>query len=57
MTEINYHHVYPIDDLKEHVLHGSKCWCKPKVDLDLDIITHNSMDERESFETGERKPS
>jgi hypothetical protein len=49
-------HVYPLNDLKEHVTDGpEQCWCQP---LETDgVIVHNSMDGREAFETGERKPS
>lgn len=48
-------HVFPNHDLREHVTDGSPCWCDPK---DEDgIVTHNALDEREKFETGERKPS
>jgi hypothetical protein len=46
-------HVYPIDDLREHSL--MDCWCGP---FDDDGITvHNSLDGREMYECGERKPS
>lgn len=54
MTEI--YHVYPENDLKEHLLDGCKCWCNPEEDED-GVIVHNSMDGREDFETGKRKPS
>lgn len=43
-------HVYPIDDLKPHVLEGDYCWCQPV--LEDDLIVHNSLDERESYEHG-----
>lgn len=51
-------HVVPINDLREHDLNGS-CWCKPALDNDYSypIWIHNSMDGREAFERGERKPS
>jgi len=49
--------VWPVDDLKPHVIDGRDCWCHPKYDEQDDILIHNSMDEREKFETGERKPS
>jgi hypothetical protein len=47
--------VWPIDDLKPHVIDGGPCWCEPR---DVDgIIVHNSLDGREAFEQGERKAS
>lgn len=47
-------HVLPINDLCEHE-ETETCWCKPR--YDEGVIVHNSMDGREHFETGERKPS
>ena len=47
-------HVYPVNDLKEHTT--DRCWCNP-TEEDGNILIHNSMDKREQFETGERKPS
>lgn len=47
-------HCYPVGDLREHEI-SEKCWCRPEwVD---GVIVHNSMDGREAFESGERKPS
>lgn len=48
------HHVVPIDDLREHESDG--CWCRPEDDED-GFTVHNSMDGREAFENGQRKPS
>lgn len=48
-------HVYPIGDLRPHEADGKQCWCHPTEDDG--VIVHNSMDEREKYETGERKPS
>jgi hypothetical protein len=50
--------VIPIDDLRPHK-EGPACWCKPRVEEceGGDIVVHNSLDGREKFETGERKPS
>jgi hypothetical protein len=52
-------HVFPVEDLRKHVTdQGFDCWCKPLPHEDDDsIVLHNSMDGREAFETGERKPS
>lgn len=45
-------HVYPIDDLFLHILLGTSCPCKPKIEqrfeeVDYILITHNSYDMRE----------
>ena len=52
-------HVHPIDDLRPHILPDSDddgpCWCQPEDDDGITI--HNSMDRRELYERGERKPS
>lgn len=49
-------HIVPVDDLYEHELMPS-CWCKPTID-DADFTAiHNSADQREKFERGERKTS
>lgn len=47
------YHVYPIDDLRDHVIEKD-CWCRPE-DVEGTIV-HNSMDGREDYETGKRKP-
>lgn len=54
-------HTSPTDDLYPHKLIGFDCWCHPLV-IDDEVgygtrVVHNSADEREKFETGERKPS
>ena len=49
-------HVVPDEDLREHVL-TKLCWCHPILDDDFDMISHNAMDNRELYETGERLPS
>lgn len=48
----------PVNDLREHHANGS-CWCKPTKDDEgkETVWVHHSMDGREAFETGERKPS
>lgn len=51
------YHVVPINDLRDHSMDSNKpCWCRPEMTED-GIIVHNSMDQRELYETGERKPS
>jgi len=49
-------HVVPVDDLKEHDLR-SECWCYPDLHEDERMVVHHSADNREDFETGQRKPS
>ena len=46
-------HIVPVDDLREH--EPASCWCSPTVDNE--VVIHHALDEREKFETGERKPS
>jgi hypothetical protein len=57
LTDTNILHVYPIGDLKEHDKKGTKCWCQPDVEYigDGALVTHNSADGREAYETGRRK--
>jgi hypothetical protein len=49
-------HVVPVDDLREHDLMPD-CWCDPAVDHISLVAVHNAADQREKFESGERKPS
>jgi hypothetical protein len=53
-------HVVPVDDLREHSTDKDvPCWCDPKIDHytgAASVHVHNSLDEREKYETGERKP-
>jgi hypothetical protein len=49
-------HIIPNDDLYEHELMPT-CWCKPTIYEAEFIAVHNSADQREAFERGERKPS
>ena len=48
-------HVYPINDTRAHTVEN--CWCNPTEDDEDAILIHHSEDQREAFETGERKPS
>ena len=45
-------HVLPREDLRQHI-ESVDCWCEPIIENN--IIIHNALDEREKFETGERK--
>lgn len=50
-------HIVPLDDYRPHqVIDG--CWCGAQCveDGDLSYIEHFSMDGREPYETGERRP-
>jgi hypothetical protein len=49
-------HVYPVNDLREHVTDGGtcECWCRPEVE-EVEgnaLVIHNSMDQRERYEPG-----
>lgn len=48
------YHVYPLNDLKPHVLDQDVCWCKPIRDEESGAWIHNSMDKREDYENGEK---
>lgn len=45
-------HVYPEDDIKEHLIDSKgECWCHPVLDDETQMIwIHNSLDRREDFE-------
>ncbi len=45
-------HVYPINDLQEHILIGVDCPCKPDVEVigAILVIVHNAFDHREIVE-------
>jgi hypothetical protein len=54
------YHVVPRNDLREHSCDSAApCWCEPRIEYEgaFEIYVHNSLDEREKFETGERKSS
>jgi hypothetical protein len=46
-------HVYPTNDLAQHVLEGDGCPCGPKVKLGGHLVVHNSWDRRELYEQAE----
>lgn len=46
-------HILPQNDLREHEDKLS-CWCYPLLTSE-GVIIHNALDEREKYETGERK--
>lgn len=49
-------HVYPLDDLIEHVVDGTDCICGPRLELaERDgehgwLVVHHSLDGRERYE-------
>ena len=50
-------HIVPVNDLREHVIEPDvTCWCQPTLDEEDNIWVHNSMDGREDYESGARKP-
>lgn len=49
-------HVYPVNDWREHDITPG-CWCRPAQDEESGVYIHHSMDGREDFEEGRRKPS
>lgn len=51
-------HIIPQNDIKDHEF-SRECWCHPEDDLLAhgEEWMHNSADDRESIETGKRKPS
>lgn len=48
-------HVVPCNDLRVHFLEPT-CWCCPEKDDEDSLWKHNSLDGREEYENGMRKP-
>ena len=36
-----YYHIWPLDDKKEHITEGTKCWCSPLIDEPEKLVNHN----------------
>lgn len=58
----NIVHVVPQNDLRKHCTGMvTDCWCNPNLEVTGTgtgtVVTHQSLDGREDFETGKRKPS
>ena len=49
-----YIHVFPPNDIRQHAL-TAECWCQPIEDDG--VLIHNSLDDTEKYESGERKPN
>jgi len=51
-------HVVPLDDLRDHTP-DTDCWCRPTLVDDAeargDVYLHHAMDQRELYESGERR--
>lgn len=52
---MNWQHVYPVNDLKEHDIESLYCECEPRIDWNNMIVIHNSYDMREVKEYLEDK--
>lgn len=48
-------HVLPEGDLRPHVESGA-CWCRPEHDDEYGVFVHHSLDLRETYDDGARKP-
>ena len=55
----DWQHIYPLNDLRDHITdgfaRGLRCWCKPTIDEEANLVIHNALDGREQIETGEAK--
>ncbi len=48
-------HIVPIQDTRGHTM-SHDCWCSPQRDADdPTVLVHSSADQREMYESGERK--
>lgn len=57
---MHIYHVYPVEDLRDHDIENEgQCWCHPVLyeENNGDVWVHNSMDQREKYETGELLPN
>jgi hypothetical protein len=48
--EMDWQHVYPVNDKKAHKLEGLDCSCEPRIDWENQIVIHNAWDIREAQE-------
>ena len=44
---MDWQHIFPIEDIKEHDTETLNCSCMPKIDWDNNLVIHNSWDLRE----------
>lgn len=55
MSTLDYVHVLPLEDLREHKP-ACTCWCRPTEDDETPgLWVHHSLDQRELYENGELK--
>lgn len=53
-SDLDQYHIVPVNDLREHEA-SPDCFCKPLRDEEEPTVwIHNSLDQRESFESGKR---
>ena len=54
MSPDGHVHVLPLGDYREHE-ESEWCWCRPvRDDESPDIVIHNALDARESYENGRK---
>jgi len=46
-------HIYPLNDIREHELEGTSCWCGVEVDWENELVIHAAADHREIVEQAE----
>lgn len=47
---MEWQHIYPVGDLREHNTESLGCKCKPFIDWDNYLVVHNAYDKREAVE-------
>ena len=56
---MDWTHTYPLNDLIEHNLGevdgDYSCPCDPRIDVEIGLVVHNSLDRRECFEINNDK--
>lgn len=45
-TEHEWCHVFPNQDVRDHDLVGTECWCSPEIDWDDFVVIHRCEHER-----------
>lgn len=57
-TDIEYYHVYPVDDLRPHETEGDPCRCHPVyqyIGSGQVMVIHNAFDGRDLKEIAEQR--
>lgn len=52
---MEWHHVYPLNDFRDHDTDDKNCWCHPYIDDEDMLVIHNAMDGREHVENGKQR--